>query len=178
MQEIEAKIEKEENAPMIKIVKIIMEVWISKIDLILKKRKKDKIPTECYLSDLVRGKCIFKTPEQIKTACEFLIKLCAEEGYEITEIDNRINKVTHDIVFKIMIEGIVCELQLDIEFEEDKFEYGHSFYEIERSPLGCIFGSYLILSKGTSYSFYSRVNDAIELLKSREKDDEVRMSNL
>jgi hypothetical protein len=48
---------------------------------------------------------------------------------------------------KIKIKNCVSELQLALEFDPMLFEFGHSFYEIERCSLGCIFGCSLFLTK-------------------------------
>lgn len=59
--------------------------------------------TECYITDLVRGKCMFQSVDDIKEAVNGVIELCKAKGYQIIELDNRLLKVTQDIVFKIKI---------------------------------------------------------------------------
>ena len=43
--------------------------------------------------------------------------------------------------------------------DESKYHLIHSIYEIERSPLGCIFGSYLFMSKGFNYPLLANCKD-------------------
>lgn len=75
--------------------------------------------------------------------------MCHRREYKILEIDDRLQKkATQDVVLKIKIKEAVCELQLAIEQDETQYHFTHSIYEIERSPLGCIFGSYIFMSKG------------------------------
>ena len=75
--------------------------------------------------------------------------MCKRKGYEVIEMDNRLaKKATQDVVFKIKIKDAVCELQLAMQQDETQYHFTHSIYEIERSPLGCIFGSYIFMSKG------------------------------
>lgn len=50
-------------------------------------------------------------------------------------------------MLKIKIKNCVSELQLALEFDPNNFEFGHSFYEIERCTLGSIFGCSLFLAK-------------------------------
>lgn len=57
------------------------------------------------------------------------------------------------MVFKIKIKGIVCEYQMAIEFDDTQHHYNHCLYEIKRSPMGCIFGSFLFLSKCETLQF-------------------------
>jgi hypothetical protein len=38
-----------------------MNTWIDYINLILQDRKNNGIKTECFISDLVRGKCMFES---------------------------------------------------------------------------------------------------------------------
>ena len=74
-----------------------------------------------YITDLVRGKCMFKNLLGIKKAVNAGIRECAAKEYEIVELDNRLKKVTQDVVFKILIGEIVCEFQLALEFECTQF---------------------------------------------------------
>jgi len=58
------------------IVLAIMKVWIEEINSILKTRKEMKIPTRCFVSDLIRGKCLFNSISDIAAASEMIIKEC------------------------------------------------------------------------------------------------------
>lgn len=70
-----------------------------------------------------------------------------------------------DVVLKIQVRHAVCELQLAMRQDESKYHFIHSIYEIERSPLGCIFGSYLYMSKGFSYPLLANCKDIEARLK-------------
>ena len=81
------------------------------------------------------------------------------------ELDNRILKITQDVVFKIKIKEVVSQLQLALKFDTVAFDFGHNFYEILRCPLGCIFGSSLFLTKDVSESFLKQVANAEAAIK-------------
>jgi hypothetical protein len=42
------------------------------------------------------------------------------------------------------------------------FHLDHCVYEIIRSPLGCIFGSYLFISKSVKYPFVKNCQDMFQ----------------
>jgi len=46
----------------------IVKVWTDEIDIILTNRMNKKIPTPCYISDLIRGKCYFQNIKDIQAA--------------------------------------------------------------------------------------------------------------
>ena len=73
-----------------------------------------------------------------------------------------------DVVLKIQIEEAVCELQLALKQDETKYHFIHAIYELERSPLGCIFGSYLYMSKGFNYPILSNCKDIYERLSTSD----------
>lgn len=73
---------------------------------------------------------------------------CKVMNYEVIELDNRLMKPqTQDVVFKIRIMDALCEFQLAMKQDEVLTHLDHCIYEILRSPLGVIFGSYLFMSK-------------------------------
>lgn len=76
------------------------------------------------------------------------------------------------MVLKIQIKETVCELQLAMQQDESQYHFIHSIYEIERSPLGCIFGSYIFMSKGFNYPFLQNCKDIAEQLKSAQGEEE------
>jgi hypothetical protein len=51
---------------------------------------------------------MFKDLLAIKKAVNGVITYCAGHGLEIVELDNRLKKVTQDVVFKILVGEIVC----------------------------------------------------------------------
>lgn len=90
-------------------------------------------------------------------------------------MDDRLDKQqTQDVVLKIDVRGTICELQLAMEQDESEYHFIHSIYEIERSPLGCIFGSYIYMSKGFNYPFIQNCRDIANHLKDTQLDDEKR----
>ena len=48
--------------------------------------------------------------------------------------------------------------------DETQYHFVHSIYEIERSPLGCIFGSYIYLSKKVNYHVLKNCEDIVTVL--------------
>lgn len=70
-------------------------------------------------------------------------------------------------MLKIKVKEAVCEFQLAMRQDESKYHLIHSIYEIERSPLGCIFGSYLFMSKGFTYPLLANCKD-IEVRLSKQ----------
>jgi hypothetical protein len=105
--------ENSKKVTLINIVHDIMDVWTKEITLILKEREKNKIETTCSISDLLRGKLMFDTLEDLGKAVKACDKLCHLKGYTILELDNRLSKPqTKDVVLKIQVNEAVCEFQL------------------------------------------------------------------
>jgi S-ribosylhomocysteine lyase LuxS involved in autoinducer biosynthesis len=116
---------------------------------------------------------MFNTVEDLAKAVEACDKLCHLRGYEILELDNRLSKPqTMDVVLKVKVKEAVCEFQLAMRQDESKYHLIHSIYEIERSPLGCIFGSYLFMSKGFSYPLLTNCKDIEARLSKRESAED------
>jgi hypothetical protein len=59
-----------------------------------------------------------------------------------------------------------------MEQDETKYHFIHSIYEIERSPLGCIFGSYIFMSKGFNYPLLQNCKDIMEHLKDAKSEED------
>lgn len=55
---------------------------------------------------------MFQSVADIKEAVSGVVKLCEAKGYQIMELDNRLMKVTQDVVFKIKIKEVVSEFQM------------------------------------------------------------------
>lgn len=77
----------------------------------------------------------------------------------------RKERETRDLVFKIMINDAVCELQLVVKQDECIMHLTHSLYELMRSFLGCTFASYILMAKKFNYPFLVNCKDIVELLK-------------
>ena len=151
---------KGKSVTLVSIVHEIMDVWTKEITLILEERTRSQTETTCGISDLVRGKIMFNSVEELGQAVEACDRMCHAKGYQILELDNRLAKrQTRDVVLKIQIGAAVCEFQLAMRQDESKYHLIHSIYEIERSPLGCIFGSYLFMSKGFNYPILANCKD-------------------
>lgn len=130
------------------VVKEIMSAWNQEISNILVHKSSQKIETKFTISDLIRGKCVYNTVEDLLKAVRVVDGYCKVMGYDIVELDNRLMKPqTQDVVFKVRINDAVCELQLAMKQNEVLTHLDHCVYEILRSPLGVIFGSYLFMSK-------------------------------
>lgn len=116
---------------------------------------------------------MFETQQDLMTALQAADDICFKNGYEIIEMDNRLSKKeTKDVVLKVRVKKAVCQFQLAMRQDESKYHFIHSVYEIERSPLGCIFGSYLFMSKGVKYPFIVNCRDIRrELSKSNKQED-------
>lgn len=129
-------------------MKEITQCWTEEITKILKTRYDKKVETEFTISDLLRAKCLFSSVKDIERAVQVADNYCKEMGYEIMEAESRLHShITLDYVLKIRIRDAVCEFQLAINQDQTRFHFDHSLYEILRSPLGVIFGSYLFMSK-------------------------------
>jgi hypothetical protein len=116
---------------------------------------------------------MFDSVDDLSKAIEACDRICHQRGYEILELDNRLTKrETIDVVLKIKIRAAVCEFQLAMRQDESKYHLIHSIYEIERSPLGCIFGSYLFMSKGFSYPIMANCKDMEARLKNSSKPED------
>lgn len=65
------------------IVHEIMDVWTSEITLILLERSKNQIETTCAISDLIRGKIMYKNVSDIEKALDACDKLCHLRDFKI-----------------------------------------------------------------------------------------------
>ena len=74
------------------VVTFVIEVWTGQITSILQERNKNKIVTECLISDLVRGKVMYYNVDELIEAVEITEELCKLKGYEILEFQNRLWK--------------------------------------------------------------------------------------
>lgn len=117
---------------------------------------------------------MFKSVKNVETAANRLIDELDKLGYEITEIDNRLKKETRDLVFKVLIDGIVCEYQMALETDSVQYNYSHCYYEIRRSPLGCIFGSYLFLSKYETLSFAKQAKEICTFYRNKRDNEAIK----
>jgi hypothetical protein len=125
-----------------------MTTWNDEINSILSERGKNHIETKFSISDMVRAKCYFNSVDDLLKAVRVADNYCKVMNYEVIEVDNRLMKPqTQDVVFKIMIKDAACEFQLAMKQDEHYTHLDHCVYEILRSPLGVIFGSYLFMSK-------------------------------
>ena len=103
---------------------------------------------------------MYTSVDRIKKAINAIDRICFEKGYKVLEMCNRLAKPqTQDVVLKIQVHEAVCELQLAMEQDEAQYHFIHALYEIERSPLGCIFGSYIYMSKGFKYHLLENCKD-------------------
>ena len=88
------------------------------------------------------------------------------------ELDNRLHKMqTQDVGFKGKVNEAVREVQWALEQDGSKYHLNHCLYELLRSPLGIVFGSYIFKSKGVHYPFLRNCRDIVkktEGSKSRE----------
>jgi hypothetical protein len=115
----------------------------------VQERKKQNVETKCEVSDLLRAKIMYTSLDHLKKAVSVVNLMCNKNEYDITSMEDRLNnKQTRDVVFKIQIELAVCELQLAMKQDKTQYHWTHSIYEIERSPLGCIFACYSYMTKG------------------------------
>lgn len=143
-----------------------MSTWTQEITEIVKKRKADKHETKCEVSDLLRAKLMFNSLDHLKKAVDAVDTHCRDNKLEVIEMDNRLSKkTTQDVVFKVKIKEAVCELQLGLKQDDSVYHWTHCIYEIQRSPLGCIFGSYIFMSKGFEYPFHENCRDIVQHLK-------------
>lgn len=120
---------------------------------------------------------MFASVQEIQAAATGVLKLAAEKGYEVMELDNRLSKLTQDVVFKIKVKNVVSELQLALEFDTTSFEFGHSFYEIQRCPLGSLFGCSLFLAKEVDESFLQQLTRASKAIN-RQSSDPAELQSL
>jgi len=137
--------------------------------------KKNKSETKCEISDFLRAKLMYESVDHLKKAIIAVDEMCFTKGFKVLEMENRLAKQqTQDVVLKIQVKETVCELQLAMKQDESQYHFIHSIYEIERSPLGCIFGSYIYMSKGFSYPFLENCRDIVEQLKNAKAPEDLK----
>ena len=129
-KELRAKAEKG-KVSFLSVVQDIIGVWTSEITEILQQRKKQQKETVCTISDLLRGKIVFRTVAQLLEAVSMTEELATKKGYTSVEFDNRLSKPeTRDAVFKIQVGEAVCELQLAIKQDARSYHLCHALYEL------------------------------------------------
>ncbi len=86
-----------------------MDTWTSEISSIVKERKIQKKETQFGITDLLRAKIMFENTDNLKKALTLIDEACFKKGYNIIELDNRLEKEqTQDVVLKIQIRETVC----------------------------------------------------------------------
>ena len=150
---VQNNISNESNINLKNLTSIYLSNWREYITSLLQKRIQARQETVNHIYDFVRAKAMFKNVADIEYAAKRLLAQCKETGYRVIEVDNRINKNTKDIVFKIQIHDIVGQVQLALEFDSALNEFNHGLYEIKRSPVGSVFGIILWLGKLQGVSF-------------------------
>jgi hypothetical protein len=118
---------------------------------------------------------LYNSVDDLTKAVRVVDSYCKTFSYEVVELDNRLAKPqTQDVVFKIKIGDAVCELQLAMKQNEMYTHLDHCVYEILRSPLGVIFGSYLFMSKEVKYPLTTNCKDIAEKLNETQ-DNEMKL---
>ena len=74
---------KSSSVTLFNIVHEIMDVWTKEITDILRERSEKQIETTCTISDLLRGKIMFNTVDDLAKAIDACDKLCHLRGYQI-----------------------------------------------------------------------------------------------
>jgi len=133
--------------------------------------KMDKI--EFSVSDLLRGKCMFNKIAHINQAAQKIIEKVAErakkgENIQIVEVDNRLSKITTDLVLKIRMGDLVCEFQLALKFNQAENEIHHKMYEVERSKVFTPVTMLFSWHQGLANDFFKSVES---VLSERKKKD-------
>jgi len=87
---------------------------------------------EFTVGDMLRGKRLFSSVDKINECCDNLkTEISAHPDARIVEINNRLkrDKVTSDLVLKILISQTVAELQLAIDSDNiAAYEFSHKIY--------------------------------------------------
>ena len=115
------------------------------------------------LTDMLRGKCLFESVDEINECVSELKEQIEKKGYQLVEIDNRLTGKTNtsDIVLKIRIGETITELQLVIRFNEIQNSFSHKIYEIMRSQFYEEI-NFLQLYNGTvSYEYAKKLTNII-----------------
>lgn len=73
IQIIENKMASIKSSNMQTVISLLVETWTAEISTILTERKEKKIPTQCFISDLVRGKAMFRSVEDIQRLANRII---------------------------------------------------------------------------------------------------------
>lgn len=94
----------------------------------------DPIPFK--VDDMLRGKCLFADVSNINKCCSDVLSALKEEGnkdIEVTELKNRLNWGTSDLVLRIRIGNTVAEFQMAINMSAAEYEFNHLIYELNRT---------------------------------------------
>lgn len=92
------------------------------------------------VKDILRAKCMFNTVSDIKQAADQIVGLIhklqgEDKNIKLVEFENRLNKITCDIMLIVQIDHMFYEIQLSLSFDESLFDISHKMYEISRSKV-------------------------------------------
>ena len=95
---------------------------------------------EFTISDMVRGKCIFSSIEDIIETVNKIKKYVADNAnsYRLIEVESRFNNPIpiSDVTLKIALEEkIVAELQLTLQVNLATYTFAHKIYEFNRTKV-------------------------------------------
>lgn len=79
--------------------------------------ERSKEPIRFKVSDMLRGKCLFASVENINQCCSDIIAIIGNNPFarvKLIEVDNRLRKGTSDLVLKILYGNVIAEMQLVI----------------------------------------------------------------
>ena len=84
-------------------------------------------PIAFKVSDMLRGKCMFKNITKINQCCSEIINaIQKDKEIKLIEIKNRLRMPTSDIKLKILFGNVIAELQLVINFSAAAYQFKHN----------------------------------------------------
>lgn len=77
---------------------------------------------------MLRAKCLFSSLDKINDCCQEILDTLPKENLQLIKIENRLEKSTSDLSFKILFGSVIAELQLAINLNAAEYEFNHKLY--------------------------------------------------
>lgn len=156
---------------------MVKQAFSSCITVFLQEQAINRKKVTCEVGDLVKGKILFKSPEHLRKALAIIDQICYSREHQILRMTNKLCDLQQEVILNIRVKGIVCELKLSLKQDETLMKFIQSLEQLRLSPLGCIFGSCLLLCKEVNYPLLRNCQDIVNILIKRDREDKTVLEN-
>lgn len=125
----------------------------------------------CDLGDVLKGKILFECADHLRKALAVVDEICYNRGHQLLKITNKLFGLEQEVILNIRVKETYCELKLSLKQDETQMKFVQRLEELKDCPLGCIFGSCLMLCKEINYPLLRNCQDIVNDLISREHEE-------